>query len=59
MARSQKYLQWGKTVSEDRTFSEAKTGHFQGLVGFEAKDKDYKKCPLGRPRGLHLCAIMQ
>ena len=26
-------------------------GHFWGLVGFEAKAKDFKMCP----RGLHLC----
>ena len=39
---------------------EARTGHFVGLVGFEAKAKclsfeikakDFKLCPRGRPRG--------
>ena len=49
---------------------EPRTEHFRGLVGFkaknlscEAKAKDLKMCPEGRPRGqgrpqrLHLCRI--
>ena len=32
-------------------------GNFRGLEAFEAKD--LKLCPRGRPRGLHLCTIVQ
>ena len=39
---------------------EPRTGHFRGVVGFEAKAKDFKMCPRGheRPRGLHLCLMV-
>ena len=30
---------------------EPRTDQFRGLVGFEAKAKDFKMCPRGRPRG--------
>ena len=43
---------------------EPRTGHFRGLVGFEAKGltfeaKDFKMCHRDqkRPRGLHLCCL--
>ena len=28
---------------------EPRTGHFRGLLGFEAKAKNFKMCPRGRP----------
>ena len=41
--------------SKNNAVLEPRTGPFRGLVGFLAKAKDFKKCPLGqgRPRGLH------
>ena len=38
---------------------EPRTKHFRGLLGFEAKAKDFKMCPQGqgRPQGLHLCYL--
>ena len=43
---------------------EPRTGQFSRTWGFEAKDlsfkakaKDFKMCPLGRPRGLHLFRV--
>ena len=56
--------------SKNNAILEPRTGHFSGLVGFEAKDlsfeakaKDLKMCPRGRPRGqgrpqgLHICKV--
>ena len=44
--------------SKNNAVLEPRTGHFPGLVGFEAKakPKDLKMFPRGqgRPRGLHL-----
>ena len=42
--------------SKNNSVLEPRTGHFRGLVGFEAKAKDLKMCPRGQgcPQGLHL-----
>ena len=39
--------------SKNKVVLEPRTGHFRGLVGFEARAKDFKMCSrcLGRPRG--------
>ena len=41
-----------------RAVFKPRAGHFRRLVGFEAKAKDLKMCPQGRPRGLHLCKYL-
>ena len=52
--------------SKNNAVLEPRTGHFRGLVGFEAKAKECMKMKLkmyprgrprdqGRPRGLHIC----
>ena len=40
--------------SKNSAVLEPWTGHFRGLVGVEAKAKDFKMCPRGQ--GLHLCS---
>ena len=68
-ARIQKNFMFGYfpfNQSKNNVFLEPKIGHFQGLVGFqakklgfEAKAKDFKMCPRGqgRLRGLHRCTF--
>ena len=47
--------------SKNSAVLEPRTGQFSRTWGFEAKAKDFKMCPRGRPRdqgrprGLHLC----
>ena len=55
--------------TKDNAVLKPRTGHFWGLEGFEAnakdlsfeaKAKDFKKCPRGQRRylGLHLCSVL-
>ena len=41
--------------SKNSAVLEPRTGQLSRSWGFEAKAKDFKMCPQGRPRGLHLC----
>ena len=43
------------TSQRNSAVVEPRTGHFQGLAGFEAKAEDFKLCPRGQEptRGLH------
>ena len=40
--------------SKNSAVLEPRTGQFSRTWGFEAKAEDFKMCPRGRPRGLHL-----
>ena len=50
-------------IPKNRAVLEPRTGQFSRTWGLEAKAKDFKMCPRGRPRGqgrprgLHLCLI--
>ena len=37
--------------SKNKAVLKSRTGHFRGLVGFEAPAKNFKMCSQGRPRG--------
>ena len=50
-------FQPGFNGTKNSAVFEPRTGQFSRTWFFEAKAKDFKMCPRGRPRGLHLCFL--